>query len=75
MVYYLITCHFEEIVFVENSELDGLCPRTSIYKYIKKLHLKITGLYLIYFLDPVLCSPCGSYSIDMTKDNIMTINY
>ena len=43
MVYYLITCHFVEIFVVENSELDGLCPRPSMYS-VSTL-LKIVGYY------------------------------
>ena len=43
MVYYLITCHFVDIFVVENSELDGLCPRPSMYS-VSTL-LKVVGYY------------------------------
>ena len=33
MMYYLITCHFVDFFFFLNSELDGLCPRPSIYNF------------------------------------------
>ena len=44
MVYYLITCHFVECV-VENSELDGLCPRPSMCILSVYTLLKVFSYY------------------------------